>query len=181
MSLITTSRHPAIKARVLIKDLSHLLPNCLRINRGKASLSALVMKALQNSKHTIIIVDSKKSIPDSLHILQIGVNARILNDFRILITGFEEKTSVSSLRAPETAPRYYLIDENLPNQVIDKISEISKSLGLNKIDNAQLNNISGVVFYFKLENNTVTLKFYLAPSMDELGPRLKIQQIVKGG
>ena len=178
MSLITTSRHPAVKARVLIKDISHLLPDCLRINRGKASLSALVVKALQNSKHTIIIVDSKKSIPASLHILQISVNARILKDFKILITGFEEKTSVSRLRVPETASRYYLLDENLPNQIIEKISEISKLLGLKKIEHAQLNNISGILFYFKLENNTVTLKFYLTPSMNELGPRLKIQAII---
>ncbi|WEU39744.1 MAG: Brix domain-containing protein [Candidatus Odinarchaeum yellowstonii] len=177
MSLITTSRHPSVKARILIRDLSHVLPCCVRINRGKANLLTLIAQTIQSGKHTLIIVDSKRSTPSSINIIRIHDNTTILNKSVLVISDFEEKKSISNLRVPEKTSHYYIIDRETPAELTEKISRILEDLEVKRISVEELENINGIIFYLKWEGNAVILKFYLAPSMSELGPRIKIKDV----
>ncbi len=178
MSLITTSRRPSVKARILIRELSYILPSCVRINRGKANLSSLIAQAIQLGKSNLVIVDSKKNTPSSINIIRIKDDTTIIGRNILLISEFEEKKSISNLRVPENIPRYYIIDGGVPLNLSGRLSELLDSLGVRKINVERLKSISGVVFYFKWEVNEIILKFYSAPSMSELGPRLKIKDVI---
>ncbi len=178
MSLITTSRHPSVKARILIKELSYILPGCVRINRGKANLSFLIAYAIQNNKQALIIVDSKKNSPSFINIIRITEDTSIINKTTLIVSDFEEKKFISSLRVPENVPRCYVIDGEVPVDLSEKISRVLDSLRIRKINIESLKSVNAVVLYVKWEKNTITFKFYSAPSMIELGPRLKIKDII---
>ena len=58
--LITTSRRPTPRICTLSNDLSRLLPNSIRLTRGKMSLYAVVEKAAENGCSRLIVLDRWK-------------------------------------------------------------------------------------------------------------------------
>jgi rRNA maturation protein Rpf1 len=55
--LLTTSRRPTRAMRTFCHDLKRVIPNTVRINRGKASLESLAEKAIGLNANRIIVVD----------------------------------------------------------------------------------------------------------------------------
>ncbi len=60
MLLITTSRRPTQHIRTLCNDLSRVLPNSLRINRGKLNFEGIIDKALVIKADRLIIIEKWK-------------------------------------------------------------------------------------------------------------------------
>jgi len=52
--------------RTLIKDLSRVLPNTLRVNRGKLSISGVAQEAIESGADRVIIVERHKGNPGSI-------------------------------------------------------------------------------------------------------------------
>lgn len=71
MILLTTSRRPTKGIRTFCKDLSHTIPNILRINRGKLSLEGLAAKALELGAQKVIIVDRWKGGPGKIELYRL--------------------------------------------------------------------------------------------------------------
>ena len=66
MILITTSRRPTQRVRTLCKDLNRVLPNTIRINRGKLSIRGVTEKALEYKADRVIIIERRKGGPGSI-------------------------------------------------------------------------------------------------------------------
>jgi len=60
MIFITTSHRPTQHIRTLCNDLSRILPNSLRINRGKLNFEGIVDKALIVNADRLIIIEKWK-------------------------------------------------------------------------------------------------------------------------
>ncbi len=65
MILITSSRKPSRRTRSLMRDLSHVIPRALRINRGKSSLWDLAQTAISRGMGRILVVWERKGNPRS--------------------------------------------------------------------------------------------------------------------
>ena len=72
MILLTTSRRPTKGIRTFCKDLSHTLPNILRINRGKLSLEDVAAKALEVNAEKVVIVDRWKGGPGKIELYYVN-------------------------------------------------------------------------------------------------------------
>jgi rRNA maturation protein Rpf1 len=59
--LLTTSRNPTDRLRTLCNDLARILPNALRVNRGKMSNEQLAEKALQEGSEHILLIERGQS------------------------------------------------------------------------------------------------------------------------
>ena len=55
--LLTTSRRPTATIRTLCRDLSYVLPNAVRINRGKLSLEGVAETALESDAVKVMLFD----------------------------------------------------------------------------------------------------------------------------
>ncbi|MEM3788943.1 MAG: hypothetical protein QXN95_03645, partial [Candidatus Bathyarchaeia archaeon] len=71
MILLTTSRRPTKGIRTFCKDLSRMLPNILRINRGKLSLEGVAAKALELDAEKVVIVDRWKGGPGKIELYHV--------------------------------------------------------------------------------------------------------------
>lgn len=180
MSLITTSRRPTIQARILIRDLSLLIPGGLRVNRGKTSFNGLLVKSLENGRYCLIIVDSEGNKPSSINIFKLDDGCKILSKHKLKIHRLIDKTDISNLRVPVKANRYFTVDEGMRPEMLEGINTITENIGLKRIGYNQLKDTSGIIFYFKSENSSSVLSFHIAPSMVEIGPRIYIKQILSG-
>lgn len=66
MLFITTSRRPAIRTRIFIKELERVIPGAKRIIRGKKGLEDLERLLFINGVSKLVIVENKKGNPWAL-------------------------------------------------------------------------------------------------------------------
>lgn len=70
--LLTTSRNPTPNIRTLCNDLARMLPNTVRVNRGKMSVDETAEKALENDADRVVIIDRWQGGPGEIKFFQIG-------------------------------------------------------------------------------------------------------------
>ena len=66
--LVTTSHRPSQRVRSFAKDLASVLPEAVKINRGKATLQDLYYEAYARGAERVIIVGVKKGNPGVLRV-----------------------------------------------------------------------------------------------------------------
>ena len=64
--LITTSRRPTRRTRTFAKELARVLPNAIKVNRGKANLEDLKEYMILKGFTKLIIINTKKGNPSQL-------------------------------------------------------------------------------------------------------------------
>ncbi len=64
--LITTSRRPSRRTRTFAKELVRVIPNSIKINRGKMSLDDLKEYMIRRGYTRLIIINTKKGNPSQL-------------------------------------------------------------------------------------------------------------------
>ncbi len=72
--LITTSHKPSRRVRSLINDLRLVLPNAVKINRGKMGLRDIMITALKNQCDRIIIVNRWRGNPGKICFYKLSPN-----------------------------------------------------------------------------------------------------------
>jgi len=84
--LVTTSHRPSQRVRSFVKDLVSVLPNAVKLTRGKATLEELYYEAVARGAKRVIIVNVWKGNPGSLRVYEpleppdtrLGLIARIV-------------------------------------------------------------------------------------------------------
>jgi len=71
MILLTTSRQPTQRIRTLANDLVSVIPNSIRVNRGKQSLDGVAEKALELGADKVVILDRWKGDLGRIQFFQI--------------------------------------------------------------------------------------------------------------
>ena len=70
MLLVTTSRKPCQKTRVLARTLANLIPESEYTTRGKASINTLIQVAQNKGYETICIIGEQHGNPNNLRFLK---------------------------------------------------------------------------------------------------------------
>ena len=72
MILLTTSRRPTRNVRAFCRDLSHVIPGTLRVNRGKLSKMGVAGKALELKAEKVAIIDRWKGGPGKIQLFRVA-------------------------------------------------------------------------------------------------------------
>ncbi|ABM80434.1 Brix domain-containing protein [Hyperthermus butylicus] len=68
--LVTTSHRPTQRIRSFVKDLASVLPNAVKINRGKATMRDLYYEAASIGANRVVIVAGWKGNPGSINVYE---------------------------------------------------------------------------------------------------------------
>ncbi|MHA1408975.1 MAG: hypothetical protein ACTSQY_01415 [Candidatus Odinarchaeia archaeon] len=180
MVLITTSRHPTMGARILSKDLSLLLPNATRINRGKANIKTLIAKTLELQQNLILLIEAGKPKPKKIKLVNITPLGEIKKVITFNITNFIRKKEITKKRVPTIKSYYFKVDEEIPLTMEKHIRSFTSLFNLKKLENNSING-KAILIYFTMEKSFLLMSFYLIPDMVEIGPRIYINRIYSGG
>jgi len=81
--LVTTSHRPTRNTRRFIKFISMVLPNFIRVNRGKLTLSMLALQAIDMNIDRVVIVRNRKGNPGYIDIYNVDY---LNNSLKLLCT-----------------------------------------------------------------------------------------------
>jgi len=96
--LLTTSRNPTPRIRTFCQDLARVIPNVVRVNRGKMSNEEVAEKALENSADRVVIVDRWHGGPGKIKFFQIGESGLVSVSPIIHIAGIKLQRELGALK-----------------------------------------------------------------------------------
>lgn len=173
--ILTTSREPSPRTRSLVKDLSALSSNILRVNRGKMTYKELISRAFALGAKTLAIIGEMKGNPSIIRIYDVEpvwFQQTPIHMFTIFLSGVSLSRE-SRYRLPEKPlDSVYIVTNNF----IDNTQRIL-SIALSRIFSATIvsSRIKGrglkvyvvprnnrFIVYFKLEEKRIGPVMYIS-------------------
>ncbi|MEM2393613.1 MAG: hypothetical protein QXW82_04990 [Candidatus Bathyarchaeia archaeon] len=178
MILITTSRRPTRSIRTFCKDLSHTIPNTLRINRGKLSLDGLIEKALEVNADKVVIIDRWKGGPGKIQLFIRGEKLQPVPPL-IYLRGVKLRREFPGAMPKGKRIKSVAITAAQGESVeAEKLeSTFSKFFGIPVISSGAVEGYDAVM-QITHEQDVLTVTFKLVPGMVEIGPRMRISHLI---
>ncbi len=85
--VLSSSRNPSIRVRQFLNELELAIPNTVKINRGKMSISDLIVKALELNARYILYVMTRKGNPAILKFIEVHEDSYRLVPYAIKLFG----------------------------------------------------------------------------------------------
>ncbi|MEM2935881.1 MAG: hypothetical protein QW231_01745 [Candidatus Bathyarchaeia archaeon] len=177
MILITTSRRPTGRIRTLCRELAHLIPNAVRINRGKLNLDGVAERALEFGTDRVIIFDRWKGGPGKIQFFSAGSEGLIPLPPTLYVSGVrlqrEFKTKVRKIRpitltvSPEGSSQTEKLAEALSNFLKVPKSTEENVPSTHRASMRISSDASG----------SVQITFRLLPEGVEVGPRITLSHV----
>lgn len=180
--LLTTSRGPSKNTRAFCKDLSYVIPNVVRINRGKLSLDGVAEKALESNAEKVMITSRWKKGLGKIGFFEVdeeGLNAvppliyvnkvKLRKDFRENISKRRRGKSV----VITTSQRHFSAVKRL-GDALSEFFDIS-ILPLKEVYDGNFDIAIQISAY---SPNHIIIMFKLVPELVEVGPQMEISHLV---
>jgi len=175
--LLTTSRNPTARIRTLCSDLSRVIPNVVRVNRGKMNTDEVAEKALEHDTNHAVIIDRWQGGPGSIKLFRVGESGLVLTPPIIHITDtrlrrefgvskvkpagsivlLASKTSAEALRLAEACSKFF----GIPLLSMDEAVKAGPTLMCVSRDNV----------------NRIVITFMAEPNHVEVGPRITVSSV----
>lgn len=180
--LLTTSRRPTKDLRTFCRDLSYVLPNVLRVNRGKLSLEGVAEKAAELNAGKAVIVDRWKGVPGKIQLFRVGEKGlegtspliylkavKLRRNFEEVMPRGRRIKSVAMVRFDKN----FLEIERLENA-------LSRFFGILPIsfEEAISGGYDAAMQIVRDKLGRLTIMFRLIPELVEVGPRIVISHLV---
>jgi len=175
--LLTTSRQPTERIRTLCRELVRVIPNALRVNRGKLSLDGVTEKALEFGANRIIIIDRWKGGPGKIQFFHAGSEGLIPVPPTIYVSGArlqrEFKSRVGKIR-PLT------LTASSEGSQTGKLAEaLSNFLEVPKSTEERVSSVYQASIHVSSDaSGSVQITFRLLPEGVEVGPRITLSHVV---
>lgn len=173
--LITTSREPSRRTRSFVKDLNRVIPDSVRIVRGKTTYAELANKASSLSAYGALIVLEKKGNPSALLFAK-PEKLELKKVFLLKLSGISLLRELPGSQIPlgirglTIVPR--TIPKGFPEALAPYIIECFRPTIVEKAE--------GRVVELKLfgGEKEVLVAFICATSDQECGPRFRVVRVV---
>lgn len=176
--LLTTSRNPTDKMRTFCNDLAGMLPNALRVNRGKMSSEQLAEKALENGAEHVIVVNRWQVGPGTINFIRIGQSGLISIPpiIRVGDIKLRRDFKVFSKVKPVRALAFF---SSVPSDEVKKFAEmLAKFFGIPLLSVDELAKKSENFMSLEKDNaERVTVTFMVEPGHVEVGPRITVSKM----
>ena len=183
MIIITTSRHPNPRLRSFAKDLANALPNAMKINRGKLSISELAQRAYNLGADRVILVNrGARGNPGRILFL------RVFEDKFQLLPLILKVKGVKLLREiPESAPlasvksACIIVPEGETSDLQHLGESLSDALNLHYLESDTLGILRryfDILILVERASDGYVVKFIGSKKLLPAGPRIKIERVI---
>lgn len=163
--LISTSRRPGHRTRILCRELTRVLPNAAYVPRGAKTIIKLTSLARSLGHDRVMVVNSLAGRPKELRFLAVGQGWRWL-DGRVELGDVKLQRDLEQKTKLEGA-KFYAKSRKARN-LANFLGELLGLPILNKLPNA-----GGIVLI--TSDDELQLRFQLRPSSEAIGPVLQIE------
>jgi len=176
--LLTTSREPTDKIRTLCNDVAHVIPNVIRVNRGKLSLDGVAEKAFELHADRVIIIDRWKEGFANMRFFRMGIHG---------LTPFPPLINIASVRLrrefEEKAKRIKSLAIVTPFEKSSAVERLAQSLGdffdtPVFVGQDTVSNFSAAMHISSTVPMRFQITFVLLPALVEVGPRISVSKVV---
>lgn len=180
--LLTTSRGPSKNTRAFCKDLAYVIPNVVRINRGKLSLDGIAERALESNAEKIMIISRWKKGLGKIGFFEVdkkGLNAvppliyvkevELRKDFRENMSRGRRVKSAVITASQETFSGIKRLGDALSE--FFNVSILPLKEGYDRKFDVVIQISAG-------SPNRIIIMFKLVPELVEIGPQIVISHLV---
>lgn len=181
--LITTARNPTQTIRTFCNDITCVIPNSLRINRGKSNLDTLAEKALKHKAERVIISDRWKGGLGRIQLFKIG-NTGLIRVYPIIYLKsvmFRKTFQYAQTKTTEFVP--IQTETEISFEAHELADALSHFLNTSRLSSEEPPSPTiPVVMQISLNNTqSIQIKFIntaCAPQRIEIGPRISISHLI---
>ena len=176
MILITTSGRPTQRIRSFCNDLQRVIPNSLRVNRGKLSRTGITEKALEINTYGIIVVERWKGGPGNIK-LYVPPFSEVFST--LYLKGVKLQDEVGK-RVVVKKNLVVTVEKNLPSSVKHLAESLSKFLSVQIFEELPIYTSPNASVHFSLCKSDVRIAFTMPPIINEIGPILMLNTTING-
>lgn len=176
---MTTSRNPTQQIRTFCKDLANMIPNTLRFNRGKSSLTTLAEKALEHQAQKIIIADRWKGGLGKIQLFTMGETD--LEEYRPLIYVKSMKLRREFKHAPTRAVKHLTIqtEPRIPLEAQKLADALANFLNIQHLAEEPFQSNTQTTMHISLNpSHRIQITFLQIPRKIEIGPRITVSHLI---
>jgi len=144
--IITSSRRPTPTTRRFIKSLLMILPNSIRISRGKLSFNMLALQALDVGSDKLLVVRNKKGNPGYIDVYivnEIKPELKLTKFCTLYICGYSIPRSVYKNSVQQFKPKRIVVNINALSNIDNESIVECLLIGFNvKVCNDLRNGVS---------------------------------------
>jgi len=183
--LITTSHRPSRRTRTLIRDLSHVIPGSVRVNRGKKSLEDLRQEAIKYGLDRVLVVGERKGNPGLLRFYKAAIASITPTNAQVILSGVTLRRELFG-KKPERVP--HVRELAVAHQPTENLRMFAEALaeGLGTDPPSAASDISefpdaDIVLWVLTHELRSVASFYLCGPLRvrEMGPRLFLARLVQ--
>ncbi len=174
--IITTSREPSRRTRSFVNELVKVVPQSLKLVRGKLTLQDLASKSVVKRAYGVLIVFQKKANPSALVYHEIN-EAILRRKFLLRIKGIKLRREIPNSQAPLNIRRLVINPVNLEATGI-LLELVSAFIEIFRPELTSSCNKEDVELYLGGENE-VTVNFICCGTGKVCGPQIKVFKVMK--
>ncbi|UCH01831.1 MAG: hypothetical protein JSV20_08345 [Candidatus Bathyarchaeota archaeon] len=175
MILITTSRRPTRKMRTLTKDLNRVIPESIRMNRGKLNIQGVAEKAIEYKADRVLIIERYKGGPGRiLFYAIIAEKLKKLLASALHLKGIKTQSEVGK----RTAIKEGLVitaSTNLNTKIKKLVAVFSNFFRIPYLEYNYCQKAKASMHFSLITKNEVKISFTMPTIIKEVGPTLIIK------
>jgi len=126
--LITTSRRPTRRVRTLAKDLNRVIPNSIRVNRGKMNLLQVLTYASRLGLDHVMVINTWKGNPGKITFFKIEGQSYETIPPLIYLKGVSLFREVTREKVKKRATNLYLhVNSKLDKKYLEGLADVFHS------------------------------------------------------
>lgn len=173
--LLTTSRNPTSRIRTFCNDLTRVIPNIVRLNRGKMNIGEVAEKALEYGADRVFIVDRWQGGPGKIEFFHVGTWGLVPVPPILYVAGIRLQREFAPVKLK---PAHSLaITQSVKNskEIADSLSEFFSVPVL--LEKEALPQYQVAMYISHDATKRVQITFMLLPRKVEIGPRITMRRV----
>ncbi|RLF24390.1 MAG: hypothetical protein DRN15_03115 [Thermoprotei archaeon] len=179
--VVTTCRRPGRRIRSFCNELAAVLPEAIRVNRGKQSIEDLAATALSLGASKVIIVGSRRGNPGRLIFMEVGEDYYKWIPPKVIIAGVKLAREVpDSVKPPRIVNMVIGCEEEVSDEVKAFAETLAQALELpycEAADPEDLKGMGNVVLWVSRHSRSLAfIRFFTLRDMKICGPLIRVER-----
>jgi len=174
--LLTTSRNPTPRIRTFCNDLTRVIPNIMRVNRGKMSIDEVAVKTLEQGADRVVIVDRWQGGTAKIEFFRIGTSGLVPVPPVLYVAGIRLQREFAPARLKPI--HSLVITQSVDNsrQIAYSMSEFFSVPVSLEYEIEALSKYQAVMHISRNATWRVQITFMQLPQKVEIGPRITLSE-----
>lgn len=168
--------------RTFCKDLSHIIPNIIRVNRGKLSLEGVAEKALALDAENVAIIDRWKGGAGKIRFFKIRQDGLVAVPptiyVRSVMLGRDFGERVTKGRRIESVAIAVSLKENSEVKGLENLFSDFFDIPVIPFSEATHSDYDAAMQISTDPSNHIIVTFKLIPELVEVGPQIRISNLI---